>query len=120
MSTKETRRTIRKSSRKLTPAEKEKYRKAVEEESREEVMQKNKKMVREQVVRDTLRDFWKQVKSAREEQGKSLRDLAKASGTTAPHLSDLESGKGGNPTVSTLYRIAGALNLTLTIRAETE
>ncbi|MBI1830895.1 MAG: helix-turn-helix transcriptional regulator [Planctomycetes bacterium] len=48
-------------------------------------------------------------KSAREDQGLTLADVADRMGIDAPALSRLETGKMLNPTLATLYKWAEAL-----------
>lgn len=52
------------------------------------------------------------VRSLREAMGLSLRDLARASGVSAPALSQVERGES-SPTLAVAEKIASGLNLTL-------
>jgi DNA-binding XRE family transcriptional regulator len=54
------------------------------------------------------------LRQAREMKGRSLDELAAASGVTRGALWKLEKGKTTNPRIRTLYRIAQALELPIT------
>jgi transcriptional regulator with XRE-family HTH domain len=49
------------------------------------------------------------LKTERERQGLTLAKVAKRTGIDQAALSKLETGRNGNPTLDTLYRIAQAL-----------
>ena len=61
------------------------------------------------------------IRSIREERGLSIRGLARLSGMSANALSMIERGRS-SPSVSTLYKVAGALEIPVTVlfRADTE
>lgn len=54
----------------------------------------------------------------RNELGLQLLDVSNRSGVTALTISKLEKGKLANTSIETLQKIAGALELTLQIKAE--
>lgn len=76
-----------------------------------------------EVPTDTLRGsdvvqlltFAAGVRREREAQGLTLEQLAARAGVDAGVLSRFESGQAFNPTVSTLFRIAGALGRNLVL-----
>lgn len=55
--------------------------------------------------------FSSQLVLAREGAGLSLSQAANRVGMTKAHLHDLESGRSGNPTARTIYRLAKALRV---------
>ena len=55
----------------------------------------------------------KELRSLREEKGLSIRSLARASNISANAISMIERGRA-SPSVSTLYKIADALNIPIT------
>ena len=105
--------------RKLTPEMEERVRKAIAEEERPEVVAANKARGRKvfEEVEERRRDFADVVialKEAREARGLSLQDLCDRTGITRASLSLLENGKG-NPTMSTLKRVAEAIGVELLV-----
>jgi transcriptional regulator with XRE-family HTH domain len=58
-------------------------------------------------------DVGSKLKEMREEQGLSIRELARRSGISANALSMIERGRT-SPSVSTLYKVASALNVPIT------
>ena len=106
--------------REPTSAERERWEKAVQEESRPDVIAANKALGRK-----VLKKKQKQTAAARQaldilaklraDRGLSLRDLEKATGITRGNLSRLWNNPLPNVTVETLGRIAGALGAELEI-----
>ena len=60
-------------------------------------------------------NFGQAIKMVRSRRGLSLAEVAKQAGYSASYLSMLESGARKDPTVSTLKKIATALNVPLGI-----
>lgn len=63
-----------------------------------------------------LRAFMEQVRQKRVELGLSLQDVAVQADISVPYLCQLERGQKTNPTLSTLERLARALNLPLHVQ----
>ena len=83
--------------RKPTPEMEERVRKAIAEEDQRE-----------------FSDVVTALKEARESRGLSLQDVSDRSGITRPSLSLLENGKG-NPTLTTLRRVAEAIGVEILV-----
>ncbi len=58
-------------------------------------------------------DFGSRLRRARNERGKTLREVSEYSGISITYLSDLERGVLVNPTLDTLKKIAEALDVSL-------
>ena len=54
----------------------------------------------------------------RTSEGMSLRDLAAKSGVSNPFISQLETGKQRNPSISTLFHLAKGLEISPILLAE--
>ena len=60
----------------------------------------------------------KTLKQAREQRGLSQMDLAERSGVSQTYISDLESGRMRNPTISVVQKLEKALRVRLTFAVE--
>ena len=107
-----TRRTAKRSERRLTPKERARVaevRHLVEGE-REEILRRGREILAEERNRGAaLRDVSRLLKAERLSQGLTLADVQQRSGIDAPALSRLENEADANPTVLTLTRYADAL-----------
>ncbi len=65
-----------------------------------------------------VRALGTRFRGIREEKGLSLMDLSERSGLTRAAISRLENGWNLNPTLETLFRLAGALGIGLTIATD--
>jgi hypothetical protein len=113
-----TRRTAKRSQRRLTPEEKARVaevRRLVEAE-REDILRRGREILTEECDRGAaLRDVSRLLKAERLLQGLTLTDIQQRSGIDPPALSRLENGADANPTVATLTRYAEALGKQLVV-----
>jgi ribosome-binding protein aMBF1 (putative translation factor) len=103
--------------RKLTDAEREQVHEARQafDADRDTIVAQGQAL-RERMER--LQDAVRLLKAERQAQGLSLADMEMRCGMTRTALSRLENDPHPNPTVSTLARLAQALNVELTLRLE--
>ncbi len=104
----------------LTPELKERMRKAIEEESRPEVIAANKAQARELLAQKRAAEavvtvLMKSIQEEKERQQLSLADLAARSGIDRSNLSRMLSEASGNPTIQTLHRLAAAVGKRLIV-----
>ena len=104
----------------LTAELKERMRKAIEEESRPEVIAANKAQARELLAQKRAADLavtalMQSIQDERERQQLSLSDLAARSGIDRSNLSRMLSEASGNPTIRTLHRLAAAVGKRLIV-----
>ncbi len=94
--------------RKLTPAEKERWRRAVRETEaeRDTIIARGRRLLREH---DSIRQVFAALKDERLRQGLTLAELEQRSGIGKPALSRLENASDPNPTIATVCRVAHAL-----------
>lgn len=108
---------------KPTPEMEDRIRRAMAEEERPEVIAANKARGRQVFaeIEEHQREFADIVaalKEARESRGLSLQDVSNATGITRASLSLLENGLG-NPTMTTLRRVAEAIGVKILVTLET-
>lgn len=72
---------------------------------------KNTGIMSEEEVKGILRNIGEMIKTARNNKGWSMAQLAEKSGISSSLISDLENNKGKVPNIFTLISIARALNL---------
>lgn len=112
-------RTGRRIVRRPTPAERERYQKALAEE--EASIDDNKELGRELLAeRRELGTVVAELKAIRERLNISLTELATRTGMTVGNLSRLENMQGPNPTIETLRRYARALGHQIEIAVVTK
>lgn len=104
---------------KPTPEMEERLRKAIAEEERPDVIAANKARGRQVFAELAERqlefaDVVTALKEARERRGLSLQDICEKTGITRASLSLLENGKG-NPTMTTLRRVAEAIGVEILV-----
>lgn len=100
--------------RRLTPEEATKYT-AVREQIAAELPELVARHHERQGADDLLLPGLQELKTAREEQGMSLADVADKTGMDRSALSKLESGQRPNPTFDTLARYAEAVGKKLVV-----
>lgn len=108
---------------KPTPEMEARLSKAIAEEERPEVIAANKARGRQVFaeIEERQREFADIVaalKEARESRGLSLQDVCNSTGITRASLSLLENGQG-NPTMTTLRRVAEAIGVRILVKLET-
>jgi transcriptional regulator with XRE-family HTH domain len=65
------------------------------------------------VTEEALRDeLGRRLRARRSSLGRTLASVAMQAGLSVPYVANLENGRG-NPTLSSLHRLAGALGITL-------
>jgi DNA-binding Xre family transcriptional regulator len=104
--------------RELTPAESERYRKALAETEAEkdQIIGRGRQLkTAAQAAAARLREAFRLLKEERARQGLSLRELEERTGIPYSALSRLETDPEANPTVTTLERCAKALGMTIQI-----
>ena len=104
---------------KATPEIEERVRLAMQQEERPDVIAANKARGRQVFaeVEERQREFADVVtalKEARERRGLSLQDICDKTGITRASLSLMENGKG-NPTMTTLRRVAEAIGVEILV-----
>ncbi len=101
-------------SRRLTPEEAAKNRKAREQVDREvpELIRRHRDRA---AVVDQVEATVKQLKHEREKRGLSLADLTRLTGMDRSAISKLENGQRENPTMDTLARYAEAVGKRLVV-----
>ncbi len=98
-------------SRKLTPAEGERYRRM-----REEIEQEKPEIARRARAYRAVTALVAQLKAERDAKGMSLADVRNLTGMDRASLSRLENGLRENPSVETLARYADAVGCELVLR----
>lgn len=104
--------------RDLTPAERERYRKALAETEAEkdQIIGRGRQLkATADAAAARLREAFRLLKEERARQGLSLRDLEERTGIPYSAFSRLETDPAANPTVTTLERCAKALGMTIQI-----
>ena len=104
-----TQRTSRHIHKRLSPAERAKYRElraTIEREEKDELRAHGKRI---KARHDQLRSVFRALRAERERQGVSLGELARCSGLDKANLSRLESAEQPNVTLATIERYAEAL-----------
>jgi predicted transcriptional regulator len=107
--------------RELTPEEKERWQRAIEETEREkeDIIAEGRRVKAARTrVKVAVRDALKLLKAERQAQGLSLSDVEKRTGIGRAALSRLENETEPNPTVVTVTRYAEALGKKLVVSFE--
>lgn len=102
--------------REFTPAERERWERAVAEERAPQGRERAERTLRGlENGRTALRNAFKLLRAERERQGLSLSDMQNRTDMDRSTLCALENAEEPNPTIGTLCRVAQALGLTIEI-----